>query len=237
MNEYIYGRNPVIEVLKNKKVDKLYLQKGNRDGSIKKIYSMAKDDNILITEVGKGKLDQMSNGANHQGVVALVSGFKYSSIEDILKEDKKVIILDKLEDPHNLGAIARSAEAFSFDSIIIPKHKSVYVNDVVYKTSAGAIDNLKVAIETNLTNTIEKLKKENFWIYGADLKGDKYFNSDFKGKVVLVIGNEGKGISQNIKKHCDKIISIPMSGKINSLNASCAASILMAEIQRQDEEA
>ncbi|MGO1581425.1 MAG: 23S rRNA (guanosine(2251)-2'-O)-methyltransferase RlmB [Peptoniphilaceae bacterium] len=237
MNEYIYGRNPAIEVLKNKKVDKLYLQKGNRDGSIKKIYSMAKEDNILITEVGKSKLDQMSNGANHQGVVALVSGFKYSSIEDILKEDKKVIILDKLEDPHNLGAIARSAEAFSFDSIIIPKHKSVYVNDVVYKTSAGAIDNLKVAIETNLTNTIEKLKKENFWVYGADLKGDKYFNSDFKGKVVLVIGNEGKGISQNIKKHCDKIISIPMSGKINSLNASCAASILMAEIQRQNEEA
>ncbi|MGO3752305.1 MAG: 23S rRNA (guanosine(2251)-2'-O)-methyltransferase RlmB [Peptoniphilaceae bacterium] len=237
MNEYIYGRNPAIEVLKNEKVDKLYLQKGNRDGSIKKIYSMAKEDNILITEVGKSKLDQMSNGANHQGVVALVSGFKYSSIEDILKEDKKVIILDKLEDPHNLGAIARSAEAFSFDSIIIPKHKSVYVNDVVYKTSAGAIDNLKVAIETNLTNVIEKLKKENFWIYGADLKGDKYFNSDFKGKVVLVIGNEGKGISQNIKKHCDKIISIPMSGKINSLNASCAASILMAEIQRQNEEA
>ncbi|EFI41995.1 23S rRNA (guanosine(2251)-2'-O)-methyltransferase RlmB, partial [Peptoniphilus sp. oral taxon 386] len=224
------------EILKNKKADKLYVQMGNFEGSMKKIYAMAKEQNILITELNKKKLDELSEGANHQGVVALVSGYEYSTLEDlILNGINQILILDKIEDPHNLGAIARSAEAFGFKGIIIPKHKSVYVNDVVYKTSAGAIDNVSVVIETNLSNSIEKLKENGYWIFGADMEGEEYFKSDLKGKIVLVVGNEGKGLSPAVRKHCDKIISIPMAGKINSLNASCAASILMAEVLKQNE--
>ncbi|RVU55065.1 23S rRNA (guanosine(2251)-2'-O)-methyltransferase RlmB [Anaerosphaera multitolerans] len=237
MKEYIYGRNPVIEVLKNKRVDKLYVQKGNFEGSIRKIYALAKEQNILITELNKKKLDEMAGGGNHQGVVALVSGYEYRKLEDIIKGSSgRLIMLEKIEDPHNLGAIARSAEAAGFDGIIIPKHKSVYVNDAVYKSSAGAIENISVVIENNLSNTIEKLKKEGYWIYGADMEGKNYNRVDLRGKVCLVIGNEGKGLGHSVKKNCDEIISIPMYGKINSLNASCAASILMFEVLRQNEE-
>lgn len=234
--KYIYGRNPVIEMLKSGKVDKLYIQQGNREGSIKKIFAMARDNKILITEVGKNKLDEYSNGENHQGIVALVSDYKYSSIDEIqnLKIDK-ILILDKIEDPHNFGAIARSAEAFGFKGIIIPKHNSAYVNDVVYKTSAGAIENLKVAIVTNLSQAIEKLKNDDYWIYGTDLEGNNFHKTDLTGKIALIIGNEGKGMSQALKKHVDAMITIPMIGSINSLNASCAASVLMAEVLRQNE--
>lgn len=234
--KYIYGRNPVIEMLKAGKVDKLYIQQGNREGSIKKIFAMARDFGVLITEVGKSKLDEYSNGENHQGVVALVSDFKYSTLEEIINQGiEKILILDKIEDPHNFGAIARSAEAFGFNAIIIPKHNSAYVNDVVYKTSAGAIDRLNVSIVTNLSQTIEKLKEKDFWIYGTDLEGSNYTKTNLTGKVVIIIGNEGKGMSQALKKHVDSIITIPMVGSINSLNASCAASVVMAEVLRQNE--
>lgn len=236
MKEYIYGRNPVIEVLKNKRVDKLYVQKGNFEGSMKKIYALAKEQNILITELNKKKLDEMSEDGNHQGVVALVSGYEYKTLEEVMNgASGRLLMLEKIEDPHNLGAIARSAEAAGFDGIIIPKHKSVYVNDAVYKSSAGAIENISVVIENNLSNAIEKLKKEGYWIYGADMEGVNYTKVDLKGKVCLVIGNEAKGLGHSVKKNCDEIISIPMIGKINSLNASCAASILMFEVLRQDE--
>lgn len=239
MKEYIYGRNPVIEVLKNRKVDKLYVQKGDKEGSIKKIYGIAKDQSILITEVSKQKLDEMSNQQNHQGVVALVSEFEYSTLDEIINscdENGRVLILERIEDPHNLGAIARSAEAAGFNGIIIPKHGSVYVNDTVYKSSAGAIDNIKVTIETNLSQSIEKLKENGFWIYGTDMGEESYTDTDLTGKVAIVIGNEGKGIGHSVKKNCDKIISIPMIGSINSLNASCAASIIMFEVLRQGNE-
>ena len=239
MKEYVYGRNPVIELLKNKKVDKLYVQKGDKEGSIKKIYGLAKEQNILITETNKKKLDEMAKGENHQGVVALVSGYEYSTLKDIIDscdENGRVLILERIEDPHNLGAIARSAEAAGFNGIIIPKHGSVYVNDVVYKTSAGAVDNIKVTIETNLSQVIDKLKDNGFWVYGTDMGEESYTETDLTGKVAIVIGNEGKGIGHSVKKNCDKIISIPMAGNINSLNASCAASIIMFEVLRQSNE-
>ncbi|WP_138160572.1 23S rRNA (guanosine(2251)-2'-O)-methyltransferase RlmB [Peptoniphilus catoniae] len=235
MEEYIYGRNPVIEVLKSGKVDKLYIQNSNSEGSIRKIYAMAKEKKVLISQVNKSKLDSLSRGENHQGVVALVAGYNYAEFEDLLGEN--IVILDKIEDPHNLGAVARSAEALGFKALIIPKHKSAYVNSVVYKTSAGAIENLKVYIAGNLSNDIERLKEEGYWIYGADMQGDNLYKTDISGKIAIVLGNEGKGISQALKKHCDVIVSIPMSGQINSLNVSCAASIIMAEIQRKNEKA
>lgn len=237
--EYIYGRNPVIELLKNRKVDKLYVQRGEQEGSIKKIYALAKQQNILISEVNKRKLDEMTKRENHQGVVALASGYEYSTVDEILDscdENGKILILERIEDPHNLGAIARSAEAAGFNGIIIPKHGSVYVNDAVYKTSAGAIDNIKLTIVTNLSQTIEKLKDNGFWIYGTDMEGDSYTKTDLTGKTAIVIGNEGSGIGHAVKKNCDKIISIPMSGQINSLNASCAASIIIFEVLRQTDE-
>lgn len=237
MKEYVYGRNPVIEVLKNNRVDKLYVQKGNFEGSVKKIYALAKEQNILMTEVNKKKLDEMSEYANHQGVVALVSGYEYKNLEDVINgKTGRLLILEKIEDPHNFGAIARSAEAAGFDGIIIAKHGSVYVTDTVYKSSAGAIDNISVVIESNLSNTIEKLKDAGYWIYAADMDGKNYTTVDLKGKICLIIGNEGKGLGHSMKKNSDEIVSIPMIGKINSLNASCAASVLMFEVLRQNEE-
>ncbi|MDO5041313.1 MAG: 23S rRNA (guanosine(2251)-2'-O)-methyltransferase RlmB [Peptoniphilus sp.] len=235
MEEYVYGRNPVIEVLKNDKADKVYIQKMSSEGSIKKIYALAKEKGVLIAQVNKSKLDFLSSKGNHQGVVALVSGYNYSELEDLIGE--KIIILDKVEDPHNLGAVARSAEALGFKGIIIHKHNSAYVNEVVYKTSAGAIDNVKVHIASNISNAIEKLKERGYWIYGADLRGENLYKTDMKGEIAIVLGNEGKGISPSVKKHCDVIVSIPMVGKINSLNVSCAASIVMAEVQRKNETA
>ncbi|WBW49532.1 23S rRNA (guanosine(2251)-2'-O)-methyltransferase RlmB [Peptoniphilus equinus] len=229
---YVYGRNPVIEVLKTGKVDKLYVQKGNREGSVKKIFGMAREGGILVTEVPKKKLDDYSEGNNHQGVVALVSDYNYATLEEIT-ELEHILILDKIEDPHNFGAIARSAEAFGFKGILIPKHNAAYVNDVVYKTSAGAVENVRVAIVTNLSQAVDTLKDKGFWIYAADMEGEAYTTVNLKGKVALVIGNEGKGISPALKKHTDVTVSIPMVGRINSLNASCAASVLMAEVLRQ----
>lgn len=231
--EYVYGRNPVIEVLNSGKVDKLYIQNQNDSGSIRKIFAIASDKKVLISKVNKSKLDNLSNNGNHQGVVALVSGYEYVELEDLYGEN--ILILDKIEDPHNFGAIARSAEALDFKGIIIPKHNSSYVNSIVYKTSAGAIDNIKVHIATNLTNAIEKLKENSYWVYGADMQGQSIYETKIDGRFAIVLGNEGKGISKNIIKHCDAMISIPMLGNINSLNVSCAASIIMAEIQRKNE--
>ncbi|CDZ74695.1 RNA methyltransferase, TrmH family, group 3 [Peptoniphilus sp. ING2-D1G] len=233
MDEYVYGRNPVIEVLKNNKADKIYIQKMNSEGSIRKIYALAKENNVLITQVNKSKLDFLSSKGNHQGVVALVSGYNYGEFEDLIGEN--IVILDKIEDPHNFGAIARSAEALGFNGIIISKHNSSYVNEVVYKTSAGAIDNVKVHIANNISNEIEMLKKKGYWIYGTDMNGENLYKTDMKGKIAIVLGNEGKGLSSSMKKHCDVVVSIPMIGKINSLNVSCAASIVMAEVQRKNE--
>lgn len=240
--EYIVGRNPVLEVLKaEKEIDKIYVSKGELKGSIKKIISIAKDKNIVIQYVDKKKLDQIAPGVNHQGVAALVTPYDYYSIDDILnkaKESKElpfIIILDGIEDPHNLGAIIRTAECAGVHGIIIPKRRAAHVTETVYKSSAGAVEHMLIAKVSNIPSTIDRLKDDGLWIYGADANGENYyFDTELKGPVALVIGSEGKGISKLVKEKCDFLVKIPMYGKISSLNASNAASILIYEVVRQN---
>lgn len=234
----IEGRNAVMEALKNEReIDYIYIKKGEMEGSINKIIGKAKDKKILIKTVDKNKLDEMSESKNHQGIIAVANEYKYCDIEDILEQtsekDSLFLILDEIEDPHNLGAIIRSAEASGVDAIIIPKRRACQVNATVEKTAAGATSHMKIARVTNLVQTIEKMKEKGIWIYSVDMDGSDYTRTDLKGKVALVIGNEGKGISRLIKEKSDFTISIPMKGSINSLNASVAASVIMFEAVRQ----
>lgn len=239
--QYIAGRNPVLEILKaDREIDKLYVQKGELQGSINKIIGMARDKNIQIQEVDRRRLEQLSEGNIHQGVVAVVGAYKYASIDDILERAQErnqppfVIILDEIEDPHNLGAIIRTAECAGAHGVIIPKRRSALVNQTVYRSSAGAVEHTLVARVNNLNNTIKELKDKGLWVYGADMDGeDFYFNTSFDGAIALVIGSEGKGLSRLVKENCDVIVKIPMLGNISSLNASNAAAILIYEVVRQ----
>jgi len=239
--QYIIGRNPVLEVLKTEKeIEKIYIAKGELKGSIKKIINIAKDKNIVIQYVDKKKLNQIAQGVNHQGVAALVTPYDYTSIDDILNKAREtnkppfIVILDGIEDPHNLGAIVRTAECAGVHGIIIPKRRAASVTETVYKSSAGAVEHMLIAKVSNISTTIDRLKKEGLWIYGADAAGENYyFDTDLKGPVALVIGSEGKGLSKLVKEKCDFLIKIPMFGKVSSLNASNAASILIYEVVRQ----
>lgn len=241
---YVVGRNPVMELLKgNREIDKIYILKGNLQGSIKKILAIAKEKNILIQEVNKARLDAMAQDNVHQGVAALVTGFQYSKIDDIfdkaerMNQDPFIIILDEIEDPHNLGAIIRTAECAGVHGIIIPKRRSARVNQTVYKASAGAVEHILIADVVNISDTITRLKDRGLWIYGADMKGEDYhFDTSLNGAIALVIGNEGKGISRIVKEKCDVLVKIPMVGKISSLNASTSAAILIYEVVRQSHE-
>lgn len=240
--QYIVGRNPVLEVLKSEKeIEKILVIKGELKGSINKIIGIAKDRNIIIQQVNKNKLDQISQGNAHQGVAALSSPYNYSSIDEILGKAKKlnqppfVIILDSIEDPHNLGAIIRTAECGGVHGIIISKRRSAHVTQTVYKSSAGAVEHMPIAKVNNISDTIDELKEKGLWIYGAHVDGeDYYFNTELKGSIALVIGSEGKGISRLVKEKCDFLLKIPMFGRISSLNASNAASILIYEVVRQN---
>lgn len=240
----VSGRNPVLEILKSdKEIEKLYVLKGDLKGSIKKIIGMAKDQGIIIQEVDKSKLESLSDGNVHQGVVAVVTEYEYAEIEDMIDlaskkdEDPFLVILDEIEDPHNLGSIIRTAECAGVHGIIIPKRRSASVNNTVYKSSAGAAEHMLISKVTNISNTIESLKEKGLWIYGADMEGENFhFNTELKGSIGLVIGNEGKGLSRLVKEKCDVLVRIPMNGKISSLNASNAASILMYEVVRQRHE-
>lgn len=242
--QYVIGRNPVLELLKSGAgIDKLYVQKGDRQGSITKIIGKAKDENILVQYVDRNKLTSLAGNDRHQGIVALVSGFEYSNIDEIISlaktknEDPFVIILDGIEDPHNLGAIIRTAECAGAHGVIIPKRRAASVNQTVYKTSAGAVEHLKVSQVVNISDTIESLKKEGLWIYGADAQGQEvYYKNTLTGPIGLVIGSEGKGISRLVKEKCDVLVKIPMLGKVSSLNASVASSILIYEVLRQRNE-
>lgn len=245
MNEiYVAGRNPVLELLKtDKQIDKLYILKGDLKGSIQKIIGIAKDRKIVIQQVDKMKLDSMSDGNAHQGVVALVTGYEYSSLDEILKfaqnkgESPFLVVLDGIEDTHNLGAIIRTAESAGVHGIIIPKRRSAMVNQTVYKSSAGAVEHIKIAQVTNISQTIDNLKKAGIWFYGADADAEEaYYNTKLTGPIALLIGNEGKGISRIVKEKCDFLVRIPMKGEIGSLNASNAASILIYEVVRQSNE-
>lgn len=238
--DIIEGRNPVIEALKSdREINKILIAKGNLEGSIKKIVSMAKDKKIIIQYVDKNKIKSLSESDNHQGVIAYVSPYKYYDLEEILyeikeKQNSMLVICDEINDPHNLGSIIRTANASGCDGVIIPKRRSASVNSVVAKTSAGAIEYVKVAKVTNLSQTIDILKENGFWIVGLDMKGEStMYNSTLKGKIVIIVGNEGKGMSRIVREKCDFLVRIPMLGKVSSLNASVAASLLMYEVVRQ----
>lgn len=236
--QIIYGRNPVLEAI-GENMDCIYIQKGLTEGTVKKIRGRAKDLGVEVKEREKGRLDEMCEGANHQGIVAFVSDFVYSSIEDILAyakskdQDPVLVLLDGIQDPHNLGAIIRSALALGAHGVVIPKNRSASVNGTVFKTSAGAVDHMRVARVTNLSRIVEDLKKKGIWTYGADLKGQSITQTDLRGPVAIVIGAEGKGLSQKLGDHVDAKITIPMPGEFESLNASVAASLVLYEINRQ----
>ena len=216
------------------------MQKGEKHGSINEIIKLAKQNKVVITELDRAKLDQMSESHNHQGVIAIVPPYEYCDVDEILEYAKSknespfILILDGIEDPHNLGSIIRTAECSGVHGIIIPKRRSVQVNATVNKTSAGAAQYVKVARVNNLTETIKYLKENDVWIYGTDIEGKCYYNEQkYNGGVAIVIGSEGFGMSRLVKENCDFLVKIPMVGKINSLNASVSAGILMYEVFNQ----
>lgn len=235
----IIGRNAVAEALKSgRAIDSLLVAKGERGGSVGKIIAQCRDKGIVVKETDRRKLDKICEGENHQGVAAWAAVHDYSDVEDILNnarsknEDPFVIICDEIEDPHNLGAIIRTADACGAHGIIIPKRRGVALTYAVGKVSAGAVEYVPVARVANLPAVIDELKEKGFWIYGADMNGTSFDKQDYSGSVALVIGSEGKGIGRLVKDKCDFIVSLPMKGKINSLNASVAAGILMYEIAK-----
>lgn len=230
--ERIYGRNAVLEALRAGDVKRLYVKKDAKDGSMRPILALAKERGIIVSQVSREKLDALAEGAVHQGVCAYVNDFQYTPFEDLLKGDF-LLLLDGIEDPHNLGAIIRSAHQAGAQGVVIPKRRAASVTSTVMKTSAGALRYTPVSQVTNLTQTVDRLKEAGFWIFGAAMEGTDYDKMDLSGKVALVIGNEEKGIGPGLMKHLDGMITIPMVGKIDSLNASCAAAILAFEVARQ----
>lgn len=240
----IYGINPVKEAINsNKTINKIYGIKGNNE--IYEILKEAQSKGIVTVFADKIKLDKMiteegQKFKNSQGIVASITEYKYFEVEDILEYAKQkgespfVIILDKIEDPHNLGAIIRSAECMGAHGVIIQKRNAAQVTEIVEKTAAGATSYMRVAKATNITQTIKDLKKEGIWVYGLDMDGDVIYNAELKGPIAIVVGNEGKGISRLVLENCDGVLSIPMYGNIESLNASVSASIAMYEVKRQN---
>ena len=240
-DDIVEGRNAVLELLNSDRdINKIFVQAGEKHGSINKIIAIAKENKVVVTEVEKSKLDFMSKTNNHQGVIAIVPPFNYCEIEDILdlaeqrNEDAFILILDGVEDPHNLGSIIRTAETAGVHGIIIPKRRSVTVNSTVSKVSAGAVEHMKIARVNNINEAIRKLKENGLWIIGTDMNTNTYYyNQDLKGNIAIVIGSEGFGISRLVKENCDMLVKIPMKGKITSLNASVSAGIIIYEAVKQ----
>ena len=236
-NDIIAGRNPVMEAIRSgRSIESILVAKWERSGSVVAIIAKAKQKNIPVKDVDSKKLDFLAKGVNHQGIVAQCAVKEYSTLEDIFAlaeergESPFIIVLDKIEDPHNLGAIIRTAECAGAHGVIIPERRSAGLSYTVEKTSAGALEYMPVVRVKNISAVLQKLKDKGIWVYGADMDGEHYKKVNFDGAVALVIGNEGKGISPLVAKDCDVIVSLPMKGKINSLNASVAAGILMYEI-------
>lgn len=239
-SDVIAGRNPVSEAIRSgRNIDKIMVAKGAKTGAIVGILAKAKEKKIPVKEVDSKKLDFLSGGAVHQGIIATASVKEYKTVEDIFalaesrNEPPFIIVLDEIEDPHNLGAIIRTAECAGAHGVIIPERRSATLNYTVGKASAGAVEYVPVARVTNLVNCIDSLREKGLWVFGADMNGTDYTECDFKGPVALVIGNEGKGIGRLVKEHCDAIVSLPIKGHIDSLNASVAAGILMYRIAQQ----
>lgn len=236
----IEGRNAVLEAFRSgKTVDKLYILDGCQDGPVRTIAREARKHDTIIQYVAKERLDQISETGKHQGVIAVAASYEYATVEDILAKAKEkgeppfILLLDNIEDPHNLGAIIRTANLAGAHGVIIPKRRAVGLTAVVARTSAGALNYTPVAKVTNLKTVMEQLKKEGMWFVCADMGGTAYYDLDLKGPIGLVIGNEGEGVSRLVKENCDFVASIPMKGDIDSLNASVAAGILAFEIARQ----
>ena len=235
----IYGKNPVLEAIKSDTtINKIYAQTSNKE--IDSVIKEALKRKIIVVNTDKQKLDKMIDGKNSQGIIASVTDFEYSEIEDIINyaksrnEDPFVLILDKIEDPHNLGAIIRSAECMGVHGIIIQKRNACLVTDTVEKVAAGACSYVKVARVTNITESLKKLKEYGLWIYGLDMAGESnIYDTKLEGAIGIVVGNEGEGISRLVKENCDVLMKIPMTGKINSLNASVSAAISIYEVLRQ----
>ncbi len=238
--ERIEGRNAVIEAFRSgKTIDKIYILDGCQDGPVSTIRREAKKHQTLIKFVSKERLDQMSETGKHQGVIAIAAAYKYAEMDDIFalaelrNEDPFVLILDGIEDPHNLGAIIRTANLSGAHGVIIPKNRAVGLTATVAKASAGAINYTPVVKVTNISNTIEELKEKGLWFACADMGGTRMYDLNLKGPIGLVIGNEGSGVSRLVREKCDMVASIPMKGDIDSLNASVAAGILAFEVVRQ----
>ncbi len=235
-DDLIVGRNAVKEALKaGRPADSLLVQRGERSGAVLPIIAECKEKGVIVKEVDQKKLDFLCGHAHHQGVILIAAAHEYATVEDILNraaergEPPFLILCDSLEDPHNLGAIIRTAECCGAHGVVIPERRSVSLSGIVSKTSAGALEYVPVARVTNLNATIRELKEKNVWVIAADMDGVPYKEADLSGAVALVIGSEGNGVSRLVKENCDMTVSIPMKGKINSLNASVAAAVLMFE--------
>lgn len=236
----VEGRNAVLEAFRSGRVvDKLFVQERCEDGPVKTILREAKKHDTMVRFVKKERLDQMSDTGKHQGVIAMTAAYDYAEVEDILEKAREkgeppfILLLDNIEDPHNLGAIIRTANLAGAHGVIIPKNRAVGLTATVARTSAGALNYTPVARVTNMARTIEELKKEGLWFVCADMGGTSMYSLDLKGPIGLIIGNEGDGVSRMVKEKCDFIASIPMKGDIDSLNASVAAGVLAFEIVRQ----
>lgn len=239
----VAGRNAVRELLGTERdVEKIYVQSAEREGSIKLLVALAREKKIPVVEVDRQKLDVISGGAVHQGIVAIASERNYYSIDEILEyaeqkgEKPFLVMLDGVEDPHNLGAIIRSAECLGVHGIIIPKRRSVGLTQTVAKASAGAVEYMRVARVTNLSVTIDELKERGLWFYAADMGDTEYYKADMRGAACIVLGSEGFGISRLVREKCDFTVSIPLMGRVNSMNVSCAAAVILAEAARQRKE-
>lgn len=239
--DQVEGRNSVLELLESgKDINKIFVAKGEKHGSINKIIAIAKERKVVLVEVEKSKLNTMAQTEKHQGVIAIVPPFDYCEIEDILnyakskKEDPFVIILDGIEDPHNLGSIIRTAETAGAHGIIIPKRRTATVNSTVNKSSAGAVEHMNIARVNNISDAMDELKKAGLWICGTDMEAKNYYyEQDLKGPIGIVIGSEGNGMGEKVKNNCDFLVKIPMHGKISSLNASVSAGIVIYEVVKQ----
>jgi len=241
MNDIVFGRNSVMELLNSERtVNKLFVQKGETHGALRKIIALAKEKHLIISEVHKSKLDELTDHQNHQGVAAETTGYQYSEIDDILKraEDRNekafVLIADGIEDPHNLGAMIRTAECMGVHGIIIPKRRAVAVNQTVAKVAAGALEHMLIARVNNINDAIRELQDGGLWIVGTDAAGkDNIDGIDMTCPIAVVIGSEGYGMAELTKKNCDFLAKIPMKGQITSLNASVTCGMILYEVSRQ----
>ncbi len=237
-NDQVEGRNAVLELLESgRDINKILVANGEKHGSIHKILAIAKERKIIVTEMERNKLNQIAQTPNNQGVIAIVPPYDYCEVEDILEEAKRkdempfILILDGIEDPHNLGSIIRTAETAGVHGIIIPKRRAASVNSTVSKVSAGAVEYMKIARVNNINETIRYLKEQDVWICGTDMDTNTiYTKQDYKMPIAIVIGSEGFGMSRLVKENCDFLVKIPMKGKITSLNASVSAGIIMYEV-------